>query len=576
MSGVEIAGLVLGILPLVVNQLDNYARGLETIRTLRRYRWELEGYSSTLSAQYAIFLNTLEIFLQDVVDDHDERSDLISDPKGPGWKNAHFQKALVDKLGRDYVPFTGTLIALCRLLEELSEKLNRPTSDYSKAGSLKSLGAIKFRKILSKAVYEDILTKIDKANQILKTISEQSDRLHSIRRTAPRLRKGLKRHRDGRRHAKALHEILVQGQGWKCPCKDDHTVCFRLDANTIRRSQTADPSRETRFLMMLSTASKPQQSHQQAQWYEVELQAELTEETVPVTLMGASTASPVALGKRKVQFAAPGSTTICVESVHEAPTRPGAIGDLCSTLGDAKMRDPSLTQGGIGYVLNQTTDARYSLRLLRTIARDFNLRSLFEILSSRSSKGAPPSTSRPTELSRRDRLYLAAVLACSILQLHGSWLKPEWGTKDVLFAQDPQDESTFLNHPYLVWPVTGVNHEHATDSSQRHRIQNGILLPLAIALIELSLGETISSLSRVEDESPDDSQSTFNTASRVLKNVYCESGSSYGDVVKECLYWSRSKGKCFEDSQFDESVFDTVVSPLLKDLDYFEGLVQVP
>ncbi|KAL3487321.1 hypothetical protein BJX62DRAFT_241136 [Aspergillus germanicus] len=180
MSGVEVAGLVLGILPLVVNQLDNYARGLETFRTLRRYKWELEGYSSSLSAQYAIFLNTLEIFLQDVVNDHDERLDLISNPRGSNWGNPTFKKALADKLGRDDHAFTTTVMGLCALLEDLSNKLNQHTPDYSKAASLKSLGSIKFRKILSKAVYEDILNKIDKANQILKTISEQSHRLGAV------------------------------------------------------------------------------------------------------------------------------------------------------------------------------------------------------------------------------------------------------------------------------------------------------------------------------------------------------------------------------------------------------------
>jgi hypothetical protein len=132
MSGVEVAGLVLAILPLVVNQLDNYARGLETFRALRRYKWELEACSSTLSAQCAIFLNTLEIFLQDAVDDHDERLDLIRNPTGPGWRKSAFQKALADKLGRDYVAFTGTVTGLCGLLEELSAKLDRQTSDYSK------------------------------------------------------------------------------------------------------------------------------------------------------------------------------------------------------------------------------------------------------------------------------------------------------------------------------------------------------------------------------------------------------------------------------------------------------------
>jgi hypothetical protein len=101
---------------------------------------------------------------------------------------------------------------------------------------------------------------------------------------------------------------------------------------------------------------------------------------------------------------------------------------------------------------------------------------------------------------------------------------------------------------------------------------NCILFPLALALIELSLGRAICSLARPGDEGPSEEDSQFNTAARLLREVYCESGSSYGDVVKECLYWSKSQGDGFEDPHFDESVFDTVVSPLLKDFDYFDGI----
>ncbi|KAL3450075.1 hypothetical protein BJX65DRAFT_305537 [Aspergillus insuetus] len=550
MSGVEVAGLVLAILPLVVNQLDNYARGLETFRTLRRYKWELEACSSTLSAQCAIFLNTLEIFLQDAVDDHDERLDLIKNPTGPGWRKPAFQKALADKLGRDYVAFTGTVTGLCGLLEELSAKLDRQTSDYSRAASFVSLGSIKFRRILSKAVYEGILNKIDKANQILKTISEQSIQLNSTRRKVSRVRKGLKRHRDGRRHARALYDILVEGQGWQCSCRDNHTVCFRLDANTIRRSGTADQSSKTQFLVMLSTFNRAE-AHPQTQWHEVELQADALEGTIPLSLMRAPNLSAVAQGKRRVQFATPSSTTVCVESVHQAPINAGTISDLCSTLCGAKIPESSFGHGVIGYMLSQTSDLRYNMRLLRNIAQDFNLYSLSAILSSGPAIRAPTPIQASTELSWRDRLYLATVLVCSILQLHGSWLKQGWGTTDVLFATDPQHGHALLDHPYLVWPVTGPKPQDPSTGG-RNRIQNEILLPLAIALIELSLGRIIAALYRVEDESPDESQTRFNTASRVL-----------------------NKGECFEDSQFDESVFDTVVSPLLKDLDYFEGLINV-
>ncbi|KAL4745523.1 hypothetical protein BDW72DRAFT_198569 [Aspergillus terricola var. indicus] len=141
--------LALAVLPLVVNQLDNYTRGIETIKGLRRYRWELKNYSSNLSAQYAIFLKTLEVFLQDVVDDHDERSELIKDPTGSGWNDPQLQAALTQKLGRDYNAFSGTVAGLCALLDELSDKLNRNSSGYSRAAATKSLGPSKFHKILS-------------------------------------------------------------------------------------------------------------------------------------------------------------------------------------------------------------------------------------------------------------------------------------------------------------------------------------------------------------------------------------------------------------------------------------------
>ncbi|KAL3438884.1 hypothetical protein BDV09DRAFT_191590 [Aspergillus tetrazonus] len=295
-SGIEIAGLVLAVLPLIVNQLDNYARGIETVKGLRRYRWELENYSSNLSAQYAIFLNTLEIFLQDIVDDHGERSERIKNPTGSGWKDPQLQAALTQKLGRDYNAFSGTVTGLCALLDELSDKPNRHNSDYSKAAAIKSLGPLKFRKILSEAVCEDILSRIDRANQVLKTLTEQSQLLGQATKASKRSRKALNRHRDGRRHARALYNILVQGQGWKCSCRDNHTICFRLDVNTVDCLGSANRARRTRFLMMLSAANRAHQAHSQRQWHEVELQPELVEDTVPVSIREASVS--VSAGKR--------------------------------------------------------------------------------------------------------------------------------------------------------------------------------------------------------------------------------------------------------------------------------------
>ncbi|KAJ5490351.1 hypothetical protein N7453_011176 [Penicillium expansum] len=88
-TGIEAIGVALAILPLLVNQLDNYVRGIEKIKAFRRYKWRLEDFSSRLSAQYSMMLNTLELCLDGVVDDHDQKSDLIKNPRGPGGKTQH-------------------------------------------------------------------------------------------------------------------------------------------------------------------------------------------------------------------------------------------------------------------------------------------------------------------------------------------------------------------------------------------------------------------------------------------------------------------------------------------------------
>jgi hypothetical protein len=128
-TGVEAAGIILAILPLVVNQLDAYVRGLETIKTFRtkRYRRELESYLTRLGTQQAIFLNTLEHLLEDVTDSDDEVRDLIGNPVGTSWQDPVFQQRLRKRLGRDHDIYIKTMTILSGLLQNLSDKLGLDT-----------------------------------------------------------------------------------------------------------------------------------------------------------------------------------------------------------------------------------------------------------------------------------------------------------------------------------------------------------------------------------------------------------------------------------------------------------------
>jgi hypothetical protein len=140
-TGIETAGIILAILPLVVNQLDAYVQGLETIKTFRtkRYRRELESYLTRLGTQQAIFLNTLEQLLEDVVDSDDEVRDLIGNPTGSSWQDAVFQAKLQKRLGRDHDSYIKTTTMLSGLLQSLSDKLGFETKPVGKVRAANSI-----------------------------------------------------------------------------------------------------------------------------------------------------------------------------------------------------------------------------------------------------------------------------------------------------------------------------------------------------------------------------------------------------------------------------------------------------
>lgn len=121
----EAAGVALAILPLIINQLDNYVQGLETIKSFgaKRYRRELESYSSSLGTQQAIFVNTLERALDGVVEYEDGLDELRNNPLGDLWKRKSLQASLHEKLGRDFYPFNQMMVEIATLLEELSRRL---------------------------------------------------------------------------------------------------------------------------------------------------------------------------------------------------------------------------------------------------------------------------------------------------------------------------------------------------------------------------------------------------------------------------------------------------------------------
>lgn len=122
MSGIEVAGIVLAVFPIVVKGLGSYVEGVQTVRTWRQYRRELDGYKRQLETQRVWYLDTLEELLGFVQSEEDLK-ELISDPGGTSWHNLDYEQHLRERLDHSYAPYLRTIRELLSTLQVMQRKL---------------------------------------------------------------------------------------------------------------------------------------------------------------------------------------------------------------------------------------------------------------------------------------------------------------------------------------------------------------------------------------------------------------------------------------------------------------------
>lgn len=125
LTGIETAGVVLAILPLVVKQLDDYAKGLNTIRSFgaRRHRREMNLYAAELGTQAALLTDSIMLLVEDIVDDIEVLSLNPHSNWTPILEKDKTQQRLRKRLGRNYDIYMKAMEALSETLSELQSKL---------------------------------------------------------------------------------------------------------------------------------------------------------------------------------------------------------------------------------------------------------------------------------------------------------------------------------------------------------------------------------------------------------------------------------------------------------------------
>ncbi|KAL4723520.1 hypothetical protein ACLX1H_009155 [Fusarium chlamydosporum] len=123
MSGFEIAGIVLGSIPLLISAIEHYSNSLD--RATAFFKWK-DGLNSALREfwyQHSSFTLTLRNILKDVASPS-EIEEMIGDPHHELWKSQDLSLALQEMLKFAYKPYISTIKDMHACMERLASHLD--------------------------------------------------------------------------------------------------------------------------------------------------------------------------------------------------------------------------------------------------------------------------------------------------------------------------------------------------------------------------------------------------------------------------------------------------------------------
>ncbi|KAF4450947.1 hypothetical protein F53441_6008 [Fusarium austroafricanum] len=123
MSGFEVAGIVLGSIPIVVSALECYMKGLGTLQNFRSYKRILKGLILTLKTEHVQLQNICEKLLIGIAPQA-RIEEMIRDPFGDLWREKEIFNKLRLRLWNSLQVFDARVQDMKEAIEEMMKKLN--------------------------------------------------------------------------------------------------------------------------------------------------------------------------------------------------------------------------------------------------------------------------------------------------------------------------------------------------------------------------------------------------------------------------------------------------------------------
>ncbi|KAF2674521.1 hypothetical protein BT63DRAFT_12680 [Microthyrium microscopicum] len=545
MSGLEVAGAVLGSIPLVISALEHYADGVRTVRRMLTYKWELKTLILELETESITYRNTCEMLLDGIASSK-EMEIMLAAPGGDAWDDPIIQNKLEKRLALAYKVYLERICAMEDAVNEFKDKLDldddgailwmtTPDMSFKKAWKIGRFS-------LSKSSYEELVQRLREHNRALQGLTRQTSVLQSSRRK----RSQGDRFKGLRNYAQSLYRAV---KAMQCTCGvDKHMIAFishqkapGMWTETTCRIRPVEQQATTGAQNPTQISNRPVKK--KVQW--------TTHPGLKQKSSSSSTLVPQASNNSSVVISQQQMTKVAIQSI-------------CAMFKENQLAVKSSNY--IGSIADGSIEIDISL--CRSYAtKPESIYSFDDILQRKF-----PNTPAPRRI---DKLSMSAALGNAILYLYKSpWVSSYFGSHDITLLDRKEAPSLFKQ----LFVLRDLSSEVITiEANKPSFIHNTTLFALGITLIEICFGQSIKQLRTAEDIAEAGNKglyADYTTAVRLVKSglLMEEAGMRYESVVKSCLYCNldpRIRNYDLDDDAFRQAVYDNVVAHLDDELQDF-------
>ncbi|OCL10028.1 hypothetical protein AOQ84DRAFT_290086 [Glonium stellatum] len=574
MSGAEVTGLVLAVMPLFISALEDYNEGLDPIKAFMRWERELPQFIRKLRNQHVHYEQTLRLLLAPITSEF-ELAEMISEPNGSLWKNKKIAGRLQDKLEESYEAYQSTIIDIEKIMKKIASKLDLDRASDVTRNDLEAMlianpqqanRKFQFKKRvrfgMSKKTIKALLEELDDCNKELERFTERSEKLEPYRKASkPSFGRRLQRIQS---YAKNLHHVLIQS--WTCSCRTSHCTNLQLEQrlvgyNTGVTKVKGQIDKGICFTLSFSSTCPPWT------WQEAEIRIQEPEEVLEKLTVRPKFSKNVSFSPSTTPppySAAPSSTNTPAKSLQE-------IKNICSAIQQHHANVPC-----IGFSLDNSGKLRgvYPVGKRSEITlHGCDTVTLEELLTH-----PPLVNGRPAKLTKKERYSLAVTLASSTLQLNSTpWFSDQWSKRDILFQRISNGARPIdIEHPYVTQKLMAIQNGGANDvqTGRTFHNKNTILLALAVALLELYFGVSAEQQQQADFFASSGNSNPWTVCAMAYEwteNERENLSAAFLAAVTHCLRCFGDPGSTLQDPDFLQAAVEGIVLPLQDELLQFLG-----